>query len=419
MNSRFNVMTINEIPFGWPEVVLRASASSFCFCWLSPTEFHWSSSLRSPLSTSWYCLGVDSWISWSLPREVVTGFDVILLFLLVGLIRVSLKFFSKISTLHKLILPRSWFLNFMISSKRSRCGLRRHPFVSAWLDSSEFRWSSSLRSPLTTSWYCLGVDSWISWSLPREVVTGFDVIFCFCWLDSSEFHWSSSLRSPLSTSWYCLGADSWISWSFPREVVTGFGVIFCFCWLDSSEFHWSSSLRSPLSTSWYCLGVDSWISWSLPREVVTGFDVIFCFCWLDSSEFHWSSSRRSPLTTSWYSLGADSWISWSFPREVVTGFGVIFCFCWLDSSEFHWSSSLRSPLSTSWYCLGVDSWISPFLDVMISSALSLRTRTSDASNFPSSSMSATKISPFQIHLATNANPRNLPGKTFLPKWWSL
>ena len=40
------------------------------------------------------------------------------------------------------------------------------PFVSAAWDPSEFLWSSSLRSSLPTSWYCLGVDSRTSWSLP-------------------------------------------------------------------------------------------------------------------------------------------------------------------------------------------------------------------------------------------------------------
>ena len=51
---------------------------------------------------------------------------------------------------------------------------------------------------------------------------------------------------------------------------------------------------------------------------------------------------------------------------------------------------------------------SPFLDVNISSALSLRAWISDASNCPSSSISA-----------TNAYSRNISGKTFLPNSWSL
>ena len=41
------------------------------------------------------------------------------------------------------------------------------------------------------------------------------------------------------------------------------------------------------------------------------------------------------------------------------------------------------------------------------------------SPFSALSMSATKISPFQISSAQNAFPRNIPGKTFLPNWWSL
>ena len=34
-------------------------------------------------------------------------------------------------------------------------------------------------------------------------------------------------------------------------------------------------------------------------------------------------------------------------------------------------------------------------------------------------MSATKMSPFQIHPAYKAYPRNNPGKTFFPNWWIL
>ena len=60
-----------------------------------------------------------------------------------------------------------------------------------------------------------------------------------------------------------------------------------------------------------------------------------------------------------------------------------------------------------------------FLDINNSSAMSLRAWISDASTFPSSSMSATKISHFQILTATNAHPKNIPGKTFLPTWSNL
>ena len=62
---------------------------------------------------------------------------------------------------------------------------------------------------------------------------------------------------------------------------------------------------------------------------------------------------------------------------------------------------------------------SPFLEVNISFALSLRAWISDASRFPSSSISATQMSPFQSLPATNAHPRNIHGRTFLPNWWSL
>ena len=57
--------------------------------------------------------------------------------------------------------------------------------------------------------------------------------------------------------------------------------------------------------------------------------------------------------------------------------------------------------------------------VITSFALSLRAWISDPAKFSSSSMSATKISPSQIPSAYTAYPRNIPGNTFLPNWWSL
>ena len=48
---------------------------------------------------------------------------------------------------------------------------------------------------------------------------------------------------------------------------------------------------------------------------------------------------------------------------------------------------------------------------------------SDASIVSNSSMSATNMSPFQVHPAYKAYPRNNPGKTFFPNWrildWSF
>ena len=57
--------------------------------------------------------------------------------------------------------------------------------------------------------------------------------------------------------------------------------------------------------------------------------------------------------------------------------------------------------------------------VTISFELSLRARTSDESKFYSSSMSAAVVSPFQIPPTYNTDPRNIPGNTFAPNWWSL
>ena len=60
-----------------------------------------------------------------------------------------------------------------------------------------------------------------------------------------------------------------------------------------------------------------------------------------------------------------------------------------------------------------------FFSAITSYAVSLRAWISDASKFSSSSMSATKMSPFQIPSAYNAYPRNMPSKTCLPNWWIL
>ena len=122
----------------------------------------------------------------------------------------------------------------------------------------------------------------------------------------------------------------------------------------------------------------------------------------------------------------------SFNRpEVVAGFSVVFGFCWLrpfrasfevlrkdhDSPQVH--SRISGPLPSNF---AVPSAIrnmkcSPFLDIIVSFALSLRAWISDAFNFPSSSISATMWLPSRFFPATNAYPRNLPCKTFLPNWW--
>ena len=61
----------------------------------------------------------------------------------------------------------------------------------------------------------------------------------------------------------------------------------------------------------------------------------------------------------------------------------------------------------------------PLCSVITSFALSLRVWSSDASISCNSSMSATIMSPFQIHSTCNAYPRNIPGKTQAPNWCSL
>ena len=60
-----------------------------------------------------------------------------------------------------------------------------------------------------------------------------------------------------------------------------------------------------------------------------------------------------------------------------------------------------------------------FMGVNTSLALSLLAWISDASIRSNSSMSATRMSPFQIPSAFNASPRNFTGKTFGPNWCNL
>ena len=108
----------------------------------------------------------------------------------------------------------------------------------------------------------------------------------------------------------------------------------------------------------------------------------------------------------------------SFNRpEVVAGFSVVFCFCWLRLirvssnvfAEIFPPYSFILPQSRLWnfmifsmqFCRAVCCWeddFLPFLDVIISFALSLRAWISDVSKHSSSSMSATKMSPFQIRV---------------------
>ena len=84
-------------------------------------------------------------------------------------------------------------------------------------------------------------------------------------------------------------------------------------------------------------------------------------------------------------------------------------------------------ISSKQFCWSVCDWnkgCSPFLGVITSSALSLQAWISDSSKICSSSMFATKISPFHIPPSINASPRNIPSKTFLQNcgaltclWW--
>ena len=121
-------------------------------------------------------------------------------------------------------------------------------------------------------------------------------------------------------------------------------------------------------------------------SVSSGFSVVSCFC------------RLKPF-----------WFALKFSTEIFTSYRLFPP--WSGFSEFVVSSkniavpSAAGTIKSSLLC-----------GVNISFALSLRGWIPDASNFSNSSMSATRISPFQIPPAINAYPRNVPGKKFLPNW---
>ena len=109
-----------------------------------------------------------------------------------------------------------------------------------------------------------------------------------------------------------------------------------------------------------------------------------------------------------------------------------------DASDSPWSYPLKFPLLTVCSRLRVVSrksyslpdnfaatWaienmkISLLCGVITSFPLILRGWISDASMFSKSSKSAIRISAFQNLSEINSYPRKIPGKTFLPSWWSL
>ena len=149
----------------------------------------------------------------------------------------------------------------------------------------------------------------------------------------------------------------------------------------------------------------------------------------DSAFGTWSRTRGSHDDFKWSSsidqkslrASASSWVSAGW-----------------DSHGSPWSSSQRSSLPAGSYCLRVRSRISwyskrfcravcdwehenvhTFCGVNTSFASMLRGWISDASIFSKSSMSSTRMSPFQIPPAYRSYPRNNPGKTVFPNWWIL
>ena len=175
----------------------------------------------------------------------------------------------------------------------------------------------------------------------------------------------------------------------------------------------------------------SWIRFSChtSRHVCVVLVTSIYFQW----NWEWFFFRHVELNSRFNVMTLNE-VSFHWP-EVVPGFSIIFCFCRLRPLRV----ALRFSL-TSWSRLGLDSrtsWslrnnfavpsgigsmkFSPFFDVNTSFALSLRARLSDASEFPSSSLTVcnqnTSFPDFPPEI--NASLRNVPGKTFLPNWWSL
>ena len=123
----------------------------------------------------------------------------------------------------------------------------------------------------------------------------------------------------------------------------------------------------------------------------------------------------------------------SFP-----GFSVIFCFCRLrllrvslklfpETFTHHWlippwSGYSDSVISSKQICCSIRDWENKLFTLLWTLMLLLHWAFERGlptlPKFSSSSMSAAIISPFQIPLATNAYPNNIPGNT-LPNCWSL
>ena len=123
-------------------------------------------------------------------------------------------------------------------------------------------------------------------------------------------------------------------------------------------------------------------------EVSSGFSVIFCFCRLRLLRVSLKFSLRSSLLTSCSGLRVDSRTPWSLQTMLL--FHVR-----LEIWSFHHSLALSLPLHWAFE--------HGFLRGL---------------HFPAAQMSATIIFPRQILPASNAHPRNMPGETFLPYWWS-
>ena len=234
------------------------------------------------------------------------------------------------------------------------------------------------------------------------------------------------------------------------ELDTGFSVICCICRLRLSWFAlkfstdifapygllppWSGFSEFVVSSWQFCCTICNpeyeFISFLWHQYFFRVDASSISFWWVQPFQFFRSAIRISPFQI----LPAIN----SYPRknqiilacqfdEVLTDLALksddIQSVGW-DRSEFPWSSSLRSSLLESCSCLRADSrnsWSLPnnfavpsaigrikmlslFCGVNASFALSLRTWISDASIFSNSS---------------NAYPRNFPGRTFFPNWWSL
>ena len=150
----------------------------------------------------------------------------------------------------------------------------------------------------------------------------------------------------------------------------------------------------------------------------------------------WFFSRRAKFDSG-FNVMVENEVSWHGPEIIYRFTGIRKWVVWLWKRSLWFSKKVNITLSLNWsmpYQGGCSQFLIssrcfdssicdgknfPCLGNITSFALSLFEQISDASIVSNSSTSAISTSPFQIHPAYRAYPRNNPGKTFFPNWWIL